>query len=362
MPVAAAVAVLLGVLLTGAFHEDGLADTADAVAGGWTRRAAAGDPRGPAPRQLRRRRAVRLDRAARSSPSASARPGRRVRRPRRRPHARSRRRGRHDGRWRPSARADGLGADVRSLGRPGSSARRWLVAVVIAAAATGWWAGPLALAAAVGRRRRRPRRRTARSAASPATCSAPSSRSASASCSSSSPGWRPATTCGGPDTLGAHGPLVAEERARRVRLRRPRPRRPGGLGRRAQLHRPHPPAGDEGRRPGDLLPLQRQAAGRRRDLQDRQDRRAGSDAVRSRRASTTTPVRSPRTRGGTGSPSLPSGRSSGSCRSTCCARCPSSSTASCSPGGNRLSVIPLSDEEFDAIVRAGGNRPHRRPA
>ena len=36
MPVAAAVAVLFGVLLTGAFHEDGLADTADAVAGGWT--------------------------------------------------------------------------------------------------------------------------------------------------------------------------------------------------------------------------------------------------------------------------------------------------------------------------------------
>ena len=30
--------------------------------------------------------------------------------------------------------------------------------------------------------------------------------------------------------------------------------------------------------------------------------------------------------------------------------------------GNRLSVIPLSDEEFDAIVRAGGNRPKRRPS
>jgi adenosylcobinamide-GDP ribazoletransferase len=34
--VAAAVAVLLGVLITGAFHEDGLADVADAFAGGWT--------------------------------------------------------------------------------------------------------------------------------------------------------------------------------------------------------------------------------------------------------------------------------------------------------------------------------------
>lgn len=35
--VAAALAVLVGVLVTGAFHEDGLADTADAFAGGWTR-------------------------------------------------------------------------------------------------------------------------------------------------------------------------------------------------------------------------------------------------------------------------------------------------------------------------------------
>ncbi len=34
--VAAAVAVALGVLITGAFHEDGLADVADAFGGGWT--------------------------------------------------------------------------------------------------------------------------------------------------------------------------------------------------------------------------------------------------------------------------------------------------------------------------------------
>jgi adenosylcobinamide-GDP ribazoletransferase len=34
--VAAAVAVVVGVLITGAFHEDGLADVADAFAGGWT--------------------------------------------------------------------------------------------------------------------------------------------------------------------------------------------------------------------------------------------------------------------------------------------------------------------------------------
>ena len=29
--------------------------------------------------------------------------------------------------------------------------------------------------------------------------------------------------------------------------------------------------------------------------------------------------------------------------------------------GNRLSVLPLTDDEFDAIVRAGGNRPPRLP-
>lgn len=36
LPVAAAVAVVVGLLVTGAFHEDGLADVADAFGGGWT--------------------------------------------------------------------------------------------------------------------------------------------------------------------------------------------------------------------------------------------------------------------------------------------------------------------------------------
>ena len=34
--VAAAIGIVVGVLITGAFHEDGLADTADAFGGGWT--------------------------------------------------------------------------------------------------------------------------------------------------------------------------------------------------------------------------------------------------------------------------------------------------------------------------------------
>ena len=36
VPVAAACAVVVGLLITGAFHEDGLADIADAFGGGWT--------------------------------------------------------------------------------------------------------------------------------------------------------------------------------------------------------------------------------------------------------------------------------------------------------------------------------------
>ena len=47
--------------------------------------------------------------------------------------------------------------------------------------------------------------------------------------------------------------------------------------------------------------------------------------------------------------------------STSCARCPSWPTANCWPGAIRLSVLPLTDDEFDAIVRAGGNRPHTSP-
>ena len=46
-----------------------------------------------------------------------------------------------------------------------------------------------------------------------------------------------------------------------------------------------------------------------------------------------------------------------SSRSTTCARCPSSPSAACSAKGNRLSVIPLTDDEFDAIVARGSRRP-----
>jgi adenosylcobinamide-GDP ribazoletransferase len=145
--VAAAVGVLLALVVTGAFHEDGLADTADAVAGGATRERRfeiLKDPRhgsygvaalcgsivvrvvavatlGPAAAFAGLVAAHTLGRGAAVATMGAA----------------------------PVARPDGLGADyVRAVGS-GRAAAAGLVAVAIAALATGWWAGPLALAAAV---------------------------------------------------------------------------------------------------------------------------------------------------------------------------------------------------------------------
>ena len=153
-------------------------------------RAAAGDPRRPAPRQLRRGGPVRFDRACGSSPSPRW-PGRRLRRAGRRPRAGPRRRRRR--RWSPYplAKPDGLGAgyarSVGSAGAPSPAPRRRRIAAARhrlvgrparrrrrRAAVAG-----RVLAVAGDRRdhRRRPRRR--------------SSRSPSARCSSSSPASPP---------------------------------------------------------------------------------------------------------------------------------------------------------------------------
>ncbi len=146
--VAAAVAVLVGIAVTGAFHEDGLADTADALAGGWTREQRLeilDDPRhgsyGVA--ALCGSIVLRIVAVAALAPGdaftglvAAHTLGRGVA-----VAAMG---------VVPLAKPDGLGAGyARSVTiRRGLAAG--LLAVVIAAVATGWWAGPLAVAAIAG--------------------------------------------------------------------------------------------------------------------------------------------------------------------------------------------------------------------
>ena len=176
--------LLLGVLVTGAFHEDGLADLADAIAGGSTRERRFEILEDPRHGTLRRRRAVPLRSwcVSRRSPRCCRRPGGHVRRARRRPCARP-------GAWRSAAigvRAGRVARRARCRRSPFRSRReaRAAATVVIARCAsarvaTGWWAGagwpasPSAAAAvAVGRRgsharRRHRRRRSAPSSRSP---------------------------------------------------------------------------------------------------------------------------------------------------------------------------------------------------
>ncbi len=145
--VAAGVAVVVGVLLTGAFHEDGLADTADAM-GGWTperRREILKDSRhgsygvaalcstivlrilcvatlSPAAAFAGLIAAHTLGRGAAVGVMGTTGPM---------PH-------------------DGLGADyTRTLSRS-SVVVGVLAALAITAVATGWWVAPLALVAGIG--------------------------------------------------------------------------------------------------------------------------------------------------------------------------------------------------------------------
>ena len=146
---AASVGVLVGVLVTGAFHEDGLADVADAFAGGWTverrleilkdprhgsygvaalsgsivlRVVALGSMVGPAAMFAAAVAAHALGRAAAVVVMRLARP----------------------------ARSGGLGAGhVLAVGRGGAMAGA-LAALAIAGLAVGWWVLPLAGAAVAG--------------------------------------------------------------------------------------------------------------------------------------------------------------------------------------------------------------------
>jgi adenosylcobinamide-GDP ribazoletransferase len=145
MAVAAAVAVLFGIALTGAFHEDGLADTSDALAGGWTRDQRLeilDDPRhgsyGVA--ALCGSIVVRVVAVASLGP-ADAFTGLVA--------AHSLARGVAVATMGvvPLAKPDGLGAGYARSVTKGRGAVAGLVSVAIAALATGWWAGPLAAAA-----------------------------------------------------------------------------------------------------------------------------------------------------------------------------------------------------------------------
>lgn len=146
MPVAAAVGVLFGVLLTGAFHEDGLADVADAFAGGWTRAERVrilSDPLhgsyGVA--ALSGSILLRVVCVATLAPSAAF--GGLVA-----AHALGRSAAVAAMAVAPTAKPEGLGADYVRGVRPWPAALGAASGVAIAVIAIGWWAGP-AVGAAV---------------------------------------------------------------------------------------------------------------------------------------------------------------------------------------------------------------------
>ncbi len=147
MPVAAVVTVLLGVLVTGAFHEDGLADVADAFAGGWDREQRfriLTDPLhgsyGVA--ALSGTILVRVTCLAVLTPAAAAAGLVAA-------HTLGRGAAVATMATLPTAKPEGLGAEyARRLRRP-SAIVGVVFAVSAAALATGWWVGPLVAAAFV---------------------------------------------------------------------------------------------------------------------------------------------------------------------------------------------------------------------
>lgn len=147
--VAAAVAIVVGLLVTGAFHEDGLADVADAFGGGWT------------PEQrfeiLRDSRhgtygvsaltgsiVVRIMAVATLAAPAAAFAGLVA------AHVLGRTAAVGAMAVVAPARTSGLGADTARRMRPGALAATLVAGVAIATAAAGWWAAPMAAAAVVG--------------------------------------------------------------------------------------------------------------------------------------------------------------------------------------------------------------------
>ena len=145
---AATVAVLAGVLLTGAFHEDGLADVADAFAGGWTREdrfRILKDPLhgsygvaalcGSIVVRVAALGSVADPRAAAAGAVAAHAVGRTAA---------------VGAMWlAPTARPDGLGADYARSLRAAPALAGVASGLAIVTAVTGWWAAPRVGAAAV---------------------------------------------------------------------------------------------------------------------------------------------------------------------------------------------------------------------
>jgi adenosylcobinamide-GDP ribazoletransferase len=147
--VSAAVAIVVGLLITGAFHEDGLADIADAFGGGWTverrleimkdprhgtygvaalvstvavRIVALGSLPGPAVMFAAAVTAHTVGRAAAVGLMLAG----------------------------PTARHDGLGADYTKLLRRSTAVAGIAVGLAIAVVAVGWWVAPVAAIGALG--------------------------------------------------------------------------------------------------------------------------------------------------------------------------------------------------------------------
>ncbi len=148
--VAASVAVVFGILVTGAFHEDGLADVADAFAGGWTtedRLRILEDPLhgsygvaalcGSIVVRVACIAALGVAPAAAFAVVLAA-------------HALGRAGAVALMVALPTARQTGLGAEYTRTLRPTPALAGVAVGVALAAIATGWWAGPFVVAAVIG--------------------------------------------------------------------------------------------------------------------------------------------------------------------------------------------------------------------
>ena len=145
--VAATLAIAFGLVLTGAFHEDGLADAADAL-GGWSpeqRREILKDSRHGSYGVAAMTVSILLRVACVASLGpASAFAGLVA------AHSLGRGAAVAVIGWAPTAAGGGLGAEyAQSVTRP-RAAIGVVAGVAIAAVATGWWVGPLVIAAALG--------------------------------------------------------------------------------------------------------------------------------------------------------------------------------------------------------------------